>query len=440
MALLVVCGQPSCGKSGIVEKLAAAMRQLCLTVIVVDEPSLHLSRNDSYKSAAAEKQVRAKLKSAVERALSKKTYVILDSLNNIKGYRYELWCVARSSGCRYCMIHVHADLEVCKRWNLDRDGDKYSEEIFDDLAGRFERPDARNRWDAPLFTVHPDVRSNNLHSQEHPEPLPPLSSQHLNQAESSSPTPFHHSGHPTRLQVVEASNAVRASTCRMNEDKSVSPSSSGATTCIVNDAGFNAENSGIFSGNLNSQHVDKFKLHAERNLEVVAHDDPCGPHEGGEDVLLPWDEGSPSGETEELAAIIAAMVEGGAGVAGTAGMVLQQQAQLKPTFATSGVQMFGTNTLHEIDKATQEVVNTINEAQMAAAGSGPGIVRFTSGLQPLRLDQTVTLAELRRHKRAFLKLATKILFARLQDKDTAARMFIDYLKDNISGASLVIKD
>lgn len=26
---------------------------------------------------------------------------------------------------------------------------------FDDLAGRFERPDARNRWDAPLFTLHP---------------------------------------------------------------------------------------------------------------------------------------------------------------------------------------------------------------------------------------------------------------------------------------------
>jgi hypothetical protein len=26
---------------------------------------------------------------------------------------------------------------------------------FEDLASRFERPDARNRWDAPLFTLRP---------------------------------------------------------------------------------------------------------------------------------------------------------------------------------------------------------------------------------------------------------------------------------------------
>jgi hypothetical protein len=26
---------------------------------------------------------------------------------------------------------------------------------FQDLAGRFETPDSRNRWDAPLFTVRP---------------------------------------------------------------------------------------------------------------------------------------------------------------------------------------------------------------------------------------------------------------------------------------------
>lgn len=30
-----------------------------------------------------------------------------------------------------------------------------SETVFEDLAGRFERPDAKNRWDAPLFTVCP---------------------------------------------------------------------------------------------------------------------------------------------------------------------------------------------------------------------------------------------------------------------------------------------
>lgn len=37
-------------------------------------------------------------------------------------------------------------------------------------------------------------------------------------------------------------------------------------------------------------------------------------------------------------------------------------------------------------------------------------------------------AELRRHKRAFLKLATKITFSRISDAATAQRMFVDYLK------------
>lgn len=45
-------------------------------------------------------------------------------------------------------------------------------------------------------------------------------------------------------------------------------------------------------------------------------------------------------------------------------------------------------------------------------------------------------AELRRHKRAFLKLATKITFSRLQDSTSAQRMFSDYLREQL-GASLV---
>lgn len=34
--------------------------------------------------------------SAAERCLSRKRTVIFDSHNNIKGYRYQLWCHARS--------------------------------------------------------------------------------------------------------------------------------------------------------------------------------------------------------------------------------------------------------------------------------------------------------------------------------------------------------
>jgi hypothetical protein len=130
--------------------------------------------------ATQEKATRAALKSAVERSISKRTTVILDSLNSIKvrasgawspsvcafvraasvpcvrarrhrrcaahphcpaprarnslqhahpaatahahaqGYRYELWCAARAAGTRFCMVHVAAPLDACRAWNEAR--------------------------------------------------------------------------------------------------------------------------------------------------------------------------------------------------------------------------------------------------------------------------------------------------------------------------------
>ncbi|KAK4791129.1 hypothetical protein SAY86_031542 [Trapa natans] len=84
--------------------------------------------------------------------------IIVDSLNNIKGHRYELWCLARASGIRYCVVFCDVEDTHCRKWNEDR-GEKgeasYKEKIFDDLVRRFERPDRRNRWDSPLFELWP---------------------------------------------------------------------------------------------------------------------------------------------------------------------------------------------------------------------------------------------------------------------------------------------
>ncbi len=47
---------------------------------------------------------RAFLKSNVEKALNDKTIVIFDSLNYIKGYRYELFCLVRSCKSTHCIV------------------------------------------------------------------------------------------------------------------------------------------------------------------------------------------------------------------------------------------------------------------------------------------------------------------------------------------------
>ncbi|PNH08860.1 Protein KTI12, partial [Tetrabaena socialis] len=311
MPLVVLCGQPCSGKSTIGAKLASLFQETALPAELVDEPTLNLERNAAYSSVVNEKNTRGKLRSHIERVIGRKRVTILDSVNNIKGYRYELWCVARAAGTRYCLVHVDTDTQVCAAWNSSRpEGERYRQEIFDDLAGRFERPDAKNRWDAPLFTVHPAGGS---------------------------------------------------------EDS-----------------------------------------------------------EGGEGV------------DDVLAAIVRAMTEE------QANTQTRVAKDLTPTMATTTAALSATNTLQEIDQAAQDVVNAIIEAQAAAMCGAASLVRFacapagttgasgtgtTSSTPPLELElrRHVTLAELRRHKRSFLKLATKITFARLHDAAAARRMFVDYL-------------
>ena len=53
MPLIVVSGLPSSGKSSAATALADVCRALGQDVVVVDEDSLHLRRNDSYKGEAA---------------------------------------------------------------------------------------------------------------------------------------------------------------------------------------------------------------------------------------------------------------------------------------------------------------------------------------------------------------------------------------------------
>ncbi|KAF5190245.1 Kti12-like protein [Thalictrum thalictroides] len=106
----------------------------------------------------AEKNLRGVLRSEVDRSVSKDNIIIIDSLNNIKGYRYELWCLARAAGIRYCVVHCDVEEDVCRKWNKEREEKRestYDDKIFEDLVRRFEKPDSRNRWDSPLFELWP---------------------------------------------------------------------------------------------------------------------------------------------------------------------------------------------------------------------------------------------------------------------------------------------
>ncbi|KAF2294637.1 hypothetical protein GH714_014019 [Hevea brasiliensis] len=138
MALVVICGQPCSGKSTAALCLAEALRESesKLNVRVIDDAYFHLDRNQSYANMTAEKNLRGVLRSEVDRSVSKDNIIILDSLNSIKGYRYELWCLARAAGIRYCVLFCDVEETQCQKWNEQRreKGEAaYDNAIFEDL-------------------------------------------------------------------------------------------------------------------------------------------------------------------------------------------------------------------------------------------------------------------------------------------------------------------
>ncbi|KAI9032602.1 chromatin associated protein KTI12-domain-containing protein [Phycomyces nitens] len=59
---------------------------------------------------------------------------------------------ARAISTPHCVIHAGAPVEMARQWNAARP-DGYEPTVFDELVTRYEEPEARNRWDSPLFTV-----------------------------------------------------------------------------------------------------------------------------------------------------------------------------------------------------------------------------------------------------------------------------------------------
>lgn len=105
----------------------------------------------------------------MRRALDRGTIVIVDGMNYIKGWRYQLWCEAKAAGTTCCVVHVGAPEGVCVRNNENRvqtaqgtrneeeedddPGQAYPPDLLRNLIFRYEEPSTSARWDRPLFTV-----------------------------------------------------------------------------------------------------------------------------------------------------------------------------------------------------------------------------------------------------------------------------------------------
>ncbi|XP_066541172.1 protein KTI12 homolog [Hoplias malabaricus] len=158
MPLIVLLGFPCSGKSRRAEELREYFTNNTeRKVHVVGDEAAGVERNSVYSDSQREKNLRAALRSEVERKLNKDDVVILDSMNYIKGYRYELFCLVKHTQTPHCLVYCLTSADLSSAWNKEREAERqYSQEVLDSLVLRFEAPDSRNRWDSPLFTVHKD--------------------------------------------------------------------------------------------------------------------------------------------------------------------------------------------------------------------------------------------------------------------------------------------
>ncbi|KAJ4458368.1 putative Protein KTI12 [Paratrimastix pyriformis] len=158
MPLIVICGPPCVGKTHVATKLQEYFVGKGRPVILLNEESLGITPEDAYQDGRTEMHHRAALKTAVDRALSSSesgTLCICDSVNYIRGYRYELYCLARQYSTQCCCVRVCCSEETAAQFHLHHPH-PLSAALYDDMWSRFEEPSARNKWENPLFIVDTD--------------------------------------------------------------------------------------------------------------------------------------------------------------------------------------------------------------------------------------------------------------------------------------------
>ncbi|ORX43595.1 chromatin associated protein KTI12 [Piromyces finnis] len=175
MPLIIICGLPCSGKTKRANELKKIMETYCPSEIsnenekivkllkeprvvhLLNDDSFGLDRINTFSSINEEKKARSMLMSSVERLLNKDTIVIADAMNYIKGFRYQLYCLAKQLRTPHCIVHAAIPIQQAREWHNNRkEEEKYDPEMFENLITRFEEPDSRNRWDSPLFTLLPN--------------------------------------------------------------------------------------------------------------------------------------------------------------------------------------------------------------------------------------------------------------------------------------------
>ena len=148
----MLSGYGCSGKTSRATEIQALLTDRNRHVVIVTEQRL----DTEHSAVVTEKAVHSSVRSEAQRLLQPNTLVIVDGLNDVKGFRYELYCIARAAKTPHVVLQTAVALDQCQQWDEAR-GNLYGNKLrIEELSQRYEPPDNRNRWDCPLFTLTPD--------------------------------------------------------------------------------------------------------------------------------------------------------------------------------------------------------------------------------------------------------------------------------------------
>ncbi|CCF57960.1 hypothetical protein KAFR_0D03120 [Kazachstania africana CBS 2517] len=154
MPLILFTGYPSSGKTTKAKELISLLStKTNKKIIYHSDDTLSISHQD-YENSKDEKNLRSKITSVVKRDLSTNNIVIIDSLNYIKGFRYQLHCEAKNMSTPFALIHIMCPVDTCQLWNSNNTTNQWDSNLLSQLIDRYEEPNDMNRWDSPLFPIY----------------------------------------------------------------------------------------------------------------------------------------------------------------------------------------------------------------------------------------------------------------------------------------------
>lgn len=414
---------------------------------------------------------RAALKSEFEKYLGstnkKSTLVILDSMNYIKGYRYELHCIAKAAGEKHAVIWILLQPNIAIRWNnerrqqqqnndvssstnqlkgdvntskgttttIERDAEYYyTEDQMKELTYRYEPPDQRNRWDRPLYRVDMtstldtvalgDCRVKNMGDdgddtgkaaeealQNSVYNMHSLSDAIRDESQSKVATSSNFSKKQLRNKTADSSSSFKRPTVGDSEGGGVRrggfkrhvPAKTITTTQTISSDDKQDDNVATDHSILNIDIKDENVCNAEQ------------------------EKNNPKVAAKKIEDLIDAILDS----------FLLDVQPLKQGMSTKLHSSASSNVLHQVDTITQQTMTAFLHAQQKAGTSGGGNIKIPIGdsedskeIYSIQSTRSIRMVEIKRWKRQYIKWISDH-----PPKDTSevgiARSFLSYVENQI---------